>query len=58
MVTKCDKATTGVPTLGTYHKKILLKKKIKIESLCKENVNLSACLTVGQSKYSNSEHVN
>jgi len=27
MVTKCDKATTGVPSLGTYHKKKVSQKK-------------------------------
>jgi len=30
MVTKCDKATTGVPSLGTYHKKKLVSKKAKL----------------------------
>jgi len=31
MVTKCDKATTGVPSLGTYHKINCLKKKKKVK---------------------------
>jgi len=38
MVTKCDKATTGVPTLGTYHKKTCLKKVILTVSLTGRSV--------------------
>lgn len=50
MVTKCDKATTGVPSLGTYHKKKKCLEKSKINSLFKRTFKLSACFKGGVGK--------
>ena len=59
MVTKCDKATTGVPSLGTYHKKKSVSKKVKLTVCLKGLSNSQHALKGGWgSKYSKSGHVN
>jgi len=59
MVTKCDKATTGVPSLGTYHKKKLVSKKAKLTvSLKGLSIFQHSLKRGGGNKYSKSGHVN